>query len=89
MLVLTRRVSEGITITVGDVTLHVVLVASHAGSARLGFDAPPTCVIQRDELLMAAAANADSARSALPDIRMAEAALDSRPVLNAEGSGQT
>lgn len=47
MLVLTRKVGEGITIG-SDV--RVVVIEVKAGQIRLGIEAPPTVQIHRDEV---------------------------------------
>jgi carbon storage regulator CsrA len=53
MLVLTRRVGEGITVTLPDGRTMRVMVASvrENGAIRVGIEAPEDCHIVRDELL--------------------------------------
>jgi carbon storage regulator len=53
MLVLTRRVSESIRIG-DDVVITVVQIAP--GKVRIGIEAPPGCMILREELIDRAAA---------------------------------
>jgi len=68
MLVLTRRTDQGITLQMGHDTLHILLIESHAGVARLGIDAPAACTIVRDELLWTERLNRQAASSALPSL---------------------
>ncbi len=53
MLVLTRKVGERVRLRVGDdgPDIWVVLVDNDRGKCRLGFDAPQSVKITRDELI--------------------------------------
>ena len=52
MLVLSRNSGESVVIqTPHDGAIEVVLVATQTGRARLGFIAPPSCLVLRRELL--------------------------------------
>jgi len=66
MLVLNRTPDEGITLQVHGEIIHVMLVSVQGPQVRLGIDAPPACVILRDELLLTKAANQAAAASDLP-----------------------
>jgi len=48
MLVLTRKTNETVILTVGDVTIEVVVTRIDAGRVQLGFNAPPSVAILRD-----------------------------------------
>jgi len=48
MLVLTRRIGEGIVM---NDEIEVTVLAVNGGKVRLGITAPPSVSIQRDELL--------------------------------------
>lgn len=50
MLVLTRRVNEAITLTVGDVTIRVVVKSIKSSQMRIGIDAPESVHILREEV---------------------------------------
>lgn len=52
MLILTRRLNEGVTLTTeqGEIKL-IVLENKRGGGVRLGFDAPEGVNIARDELV--------------------------------------
>ena len=47
MLVLTRKVGEGVMI---GTNIHVVVVEAHSGEVRLGIEAPATIPVHRDEI---------------------------------------
>jgi len=76
MLILTRKPDEGITLQIHGETIHVVLLESHgssdfrdpmrSGQVKIGIEASPHCIILRDELLLAKAANQAAAASDLP-----------------------
>lgn len=53
MLVLSRNVNESVYVTHAGVTFRVVVVdIRHNGKmVRLGFDAPPEVVIERDDII--------------------------------------
>ena len=51
MLLLKRKIHEGVTIDVNGVKVHVTLVELCGSFARIGFTAPPEVKILRDELL--------------------------------------
>ena len=76
MLILTRKPDEGITLQVHGETIHLVLLKSHGnsdprepmrwGQVKIGIEAPPDCIILRDELLLVKAMNQAAAASVLP-----------------------
>ena len=54
MLILTRKLQEGVTVLLPDGRrLRVCLVTVDRGKARLGFEGPPDVKFFRDELLPA------------------------------------
>jgi carbon storage regulator CsrA len=67
MLVLARTRDEGITLSVGGETIHVLLVDVRGSTVRIGIDASPACVIARDELIQTRALNQQAAISPLPE----------------------
>jgi carbon storage regulator CsrA len=50
MLILTRLVNEGVTITVDGRKIHVVVTEILPHKVRLGFTADPDVTIHRDEV---------------------------------------
>lgn len=50
MLVLTRRCSEWIVVTVGEIRINIQLVDIRGDQVRLGFDAPREVEINRSEI---------------------------------------
>ena len=50
MLVLSRKKSESVVITVGDVAITVMVVEIHSDKCRLGFEAPLAVKIHRSEV---------------------------------------
>jgi len=50
MLVLSRKVNEGITLDLNGVIVRVTTVRIRGGKVRLRFDAPREVVIHRDEV---------------------------------------
>ena len=51
MLILARRLHEGITIETSHGPIHVDVVEIQRGKVRLGIDAPVDCRILRDEIV--------------------------------------
>jgi len=68
MLVLTRRVEEGMTLQIEGLTIHVRLLEIQGDQARLGIEAPRRCTILRDELIRVVETNQAAAASTLPDL---------------------
>lgn len=50
MLALSREAGEGVVVTVDGKQMRVVVVHTRRGKVRLGFDAPPEFIIERDEI---------------------------------------
>lgn len=50
MLVVQRKAGDGVTITVGDVRIHVNVNAIRDGKVKLGIDAPKHVAVHRDEV---------------------------------------
>lgn len=66
MLVLTRKLNEGITLTpsTGSEPIHIVVLSVHGNTVRLGIEAPASVSVYRDELILEAQeANQKAAQS--------------------------
>ena len=50
MLVLSRKKGEGVVLSVGDVTIKVVVLAAKNSRVQLGFEAPQSVQIWRTEV---------------------------------------
>ena len=50
MLVLQRKVGQGVTITINGVRVRVVVASSHKGKIKLGIEAPQSVKVHRDEV---------------------------------------
>lgn len=63
MLVLQRGLSEGVTVTFGKVSMKLKVVECGRGGVRLGFEAPDSVRILRDELVGGSPAGVQGQRS--------------------------
>ena len=52
MLVLSRKAEESILLTIGDITIRVIVFEASQGKVRLGIEAPKEVSICRDDAVI-------------------------------------
>ena len=52
MLVLSRRTDESVILTIGDITIRVIVFEASQGKVRLGIEAPKEVAVCRDDAVV-------------------------------------